>query len=73
MTAPEHKSDPVPPTADNPQASSADHTENTPTSGRDGRRFVIIPQQGPRIRVRYREGSSGTGDCTLCQISPDNL
>lgn len=67
MTAPGHKSDPVPQTADNPQASSADHTENTPTSGRDGRRFVIIPQQGPRVRVRYREGSSGAGDCTLCQ------
>lgn len=42
------------------------------TDTRNGRRFVIIPQQGPRIRVRYREGSSGAGDCTLCQISPDN-
>lgn len=67
MTEPEHKSAPVPATADNPQTSAAANTENTPTSVRDGRRFVIIPQQGPRIRVRYREGSSGAGGCTLCQ------
>ncbi len=36
------------------------------------RRYVIVPQQGPRIRVRYCEGSA-TQACLLCQTDSPSI
>lgn len=57
-----------------PDRSTTKHSQPAPampelpdtTTRQHDRRYVIVPQQGPRIRVRYREGSA-TQDCLLCQ------